>query len=792
MDLKKLQVAQKGQVGKLQLKSDAELELLENLNSYMRSLEKLSKTFATKKLKKSGGASLSQGVGSGEDAESERNVRATYVAFSTLIAESDKQARSRGQMSEQIVADIADIVKEFHKEKAAGSKRHLEFATKYQQELWAAYDELDKAKHAYDKAGKEAESSKKKYDDAMKKPNSTFMKLVTRDSEERVEKLRAKWKAAARRLTDARNDYLLALESVNTLQNLYYKEDLPKLMLVKLNTNLDIQYTQISYSPSSDLKKMDGHYYTLLVTLLNKYSDMESDFAQSLTASLQNIRFSVQRVDRTTDADAFMKENAALFKDPETFPFEKSSGDDTDHLTVDEVTKVSLGQRLARLIARDEELAPSLVQKERELAGVQHLTDVYNAQPAFGQASTAVEQRQEIESSIDLLKAMRSRILAQIQLLKSAGVQPMAPVQPAANSSVIAATPNKGKAVAIYNYDAKLEGETSVKEGDSLAILEDEADGWTKVRNMVSQGTGYVPADYIKITEQASNTSSTAAAAAAAAGAAGAGGGGGAKEVQALYDYKATDEGELSFKAGDMIEVLETNGEHTEDAWWQGRLVRTNQTGAFPVVFTQGWQNVAAGSTNAPETLGRLAAARGGSVTLSPTRGSLSRSASTGGASSTMGRGSVVGSLGRSSTVRSVANVGLPKVKALYDYDATCEGELTIRVGEIITVTNKNTGSEEWWEGEGAGGKGQFPVAFIQTIEDASPTKLTPAPFGISQKSSGFQVKALYDYTGASSDELTFRAGDTIRVTNSSDPDWWDGELGGKTGALPSNYVQRL
>lgn len=38
--------------------------------------------------------------------------------------------------------------------------------------------------------------------------------------------------------------------------------------------------------------------------------------------------------------------------------------------------------------------------------------------------------------------------------------------------------------------------------------------------------------------------------------------------VQALFDYEAQDDEELSFNAGDLIAVLETG----DDGWWQGEL----------------------------------------------------------------------------------------------------------------------------------------------------------------------------------------------------------------------------
>ena len=53
-------------------------------------------------------------------------------------------------------------------------------------------------------------------------------------------------------------------------------------------------------------------------------------------------------------------------------------------------------------------------------------------------------------------------------------------------------------------------------------------------------------------------------------------------------------------------------------------------------------------------------------------------------------------------------------------------------------------------------------------------------------------VTALYDFEGQNAGDLAFREGDKIRVVKKTDStdDWWDGELKGRTGAFPANYVQ--
>jgi hypothetical protein len=52
------------------------------------------------------------------------------------------------------------------------------------------------------------------------------------------------------------------------------------------------------------------------------------------------------------------------------------------------------------------------------------------------------------------------------------------------------------------------------------------------------------------------------------------------------------------------------------------------------------------------------------------------------------------------------------------------------------------------------------------------------------------KVKALYDYVGADANELDFFANDIIMVLEEDDSGWWFGELEGRKGLFPSNYVE--
>lgn len=50
---------------------------------------------------------------------------------------------------------------------------------------------------------------------------------------------------------------------------------------------------------------------------------------------------------------------------------------------------------------------------------------------------------------------------------------------------------------------------------------------------------------------------------------------------------------------------------------------------------------------------------------------------------------------------------------------------------------------------------------------------------------------ALYDYDSTDSGDLNFKEGDRIKLLELVSQDWYRGELNGRSGIFPSNYVQK-
>eukprot|EP00026_Physarum_polycephalum_P008064 Phypoly_transcript_08141.p1 GENE.Phypoly_transcript_08141~~Phypoly_transcript_08141.p1 ORF type:complete len:395 (-),score=82.91 Phypoly_transcript_08141:280-1464(-) len=54
------------------------------------------------------------------------------------------------------------------------------------------------------------------------------------------------------------------------------------------------------------------------------------------------------------------------------------------------------------------------------------------------------------------------------------------------------------------------------------------------------------------------------------------------------------------------------------------------------------------------------------------------------------------------------------------------------------------------------------------------------------------KAQGLYDFTATEDNELSFKKGDIITIIAKQHGDWWEGELNGVAGLLPSNYVKEL
>ncbi|GAM24618.1 hypothetical protein SAMD00019534_077930 [Acytostelium subglobosum LB1] len=119
-------------------------------------------------------------------------------------------------------------------------------------------------------------------------------------------------------------------------------------------------------------------------------------------------------------------------------------------------------------------------------------------------------------------------------------------------------------------------------------------------------------------------------------------------------------------------------------------------------------------------------------------------------------------------------------VRALYDYVATEENELSFKANNMIKVMQRDVSG--WWQGTIVGGDGKvgmFPSNFVE------------CPDAIKKKDvAGGKCKVLYDYHSDCDGELEIKEGETLTIEYEDEGWFYGSNETGTAGRFPSNYVQ--
>ncbi|XP_052740643.1 SH3 domain-containing kinase-binding protein 1 isoform X1 [Bicyclus anynana] len=133
------------------------------------------------------------------------------------------------------------------------------------------------------------------------------------------------------------------------------------------------------------------------------------------------------------------------------------------------------------------------------------------------------------------------------------------------------------------------------------------------------------------------------------------------------------------------------------------------------------------------------------------------------------------------------------RCRAVFSYQPANPDELPLCVGDVLEVLGEV--EEGWWQGRRSGRVGVFPSNFVVMLEPApaQPAPCEPAP-ALPPKPVKEQCRVLFPYTAVNDDELTLEEGEIVNIVSKDAPDrgWWKGELHGRVGLFPDNFVQLL
>ncbi|XP_069387188.1 F-BAR and double SH3 domains protein 1-like [Paralichthys olivaceus] len=593
------------QHSKLQTKQHQDTELLEEIRSFSKHRAAIEKEYAQALQRLAVQYQKRDWQRGNTDAITSGSV---FGVWRSVVDATAQTAASRLAAAEEFRRLTGQASRSFRNAKEIRAKRGLEQLQRVQGEVVDALRELHRLKKSYHQLSHIANVAREKAADAQtraRKSEHGIFHFKT-GQYKMTAKLSARLKECDDRLTEVRNDYLLALAAVNAHHQNYFKNDLPLIM-----------------------EQMDGDVYDDLRSHFILLCGTEIDSCLSTHKLYNKIWDSVGKVTREKNIQQFLQESVAFSKTT-GFPFQPATHDMVSSLqevcaSAAEGCLVKEAKKWATKAAKDYKI---ITHGERALQMLESRLKLLS-----GETGLSVQQKiAEVQDSVRKAKLSRVKAEARLALLSDsvAGIElwlhdAMTQAEEELererrlseqrkstedfsedefeltdfedyddeNADIFADPVSASGACVypaacrvVYSYQAGQSDELSIMEGEELQVIEDgDMEDWLKVCNSCGQ-VGYVPERYVQFlclqAEDAaqldcsfSSTSSTGNKEKA----------GSRGTARALYSYQGQSAEELSFQEGALIRLISCRHGEVDDGFWEGEL--SGRIGLFPSLVVE-------------------------------------------------------------------------------------------------------------------------------------------------------------------------------------------------------------
>ncbi|XP_043679826.1 protein nervous wreck isoform X2 [Vespula pensylvanica] len=706
------------QAAKLQAKNQHECDLLEDIRNFTIKKSAIEKSYSEALLKISS-AYLNKKIPNIPDLKVEGGDEKwnMWNVWRTVLEENEKLARARLAAVEVFQQQIADDAKSLKMHKIQISKKAIDQLLIVQKELQACVQDVDKTKKLYfdeEHSAHDVRDKAKDIEEKLKKKKGSFFQSIT-SLQKNSAKVSSKRDALEEKSTGARNDYLLSLAAANAHQNRYFVVDLQSTM----------QYLEQGvYDKVAEYLTLMGR--TELLTCLATQN------------SFGKIRDQAQQLTREYNIQCCCLYYPVL-KQHIQYEFEPCDSDPVDRITADHAAATTLGKEARRWSTRIAREVGSIRENNRKLQVLQQLKESgQKTDPSDPNGPDVDTKMDELKHSIRRAETAKLKAEARIECLRHGGVNVDEWLQEAETLSV-QDMPRSASSLSVRT-DASGAGEHPSSE----SFYDSDGDGGSDLTTVERPGTRNAAQQEEEVQEERQRHDSEEVDALLE------------QEQQrieqltagwddptsvdwsneekdeqvetqepapvqqiykctALYSYTAQNPDELSIVESEQLDVV---GEGDGDGWLRARNYR-GEEGYVP----QNYLDV----EREPDTTSGLSSQGPGLVQQ-------------------ISFSSVDYTVDDHDAVDPDANLQ-PAIQqeqqeaimqnhisdidqyciALYDYDATCEEELSFLEGDIVKVLRKEPHDVDdgWWEGELRGCQGLFPSLVVEPCApDGSP--LTP------------------------------------------------------------------
>ncbi|KAF9379631.1 hypothetical protein CPB97_008860 [Podila verticillata] len=516
-----------------------------------------------------------------------------------------------------------------------------------------------------------------KKDDARKKHIQFAQKLLLerdRSAQER-DKAKTRYDASCDEVESSKQKQERAYDERNQekLRKTYFQDILDMnnnknsyiLALQVLNTHRRKYYEQDLPELSNNMQVLDESRIEGLKGIWENYIGLESKLAADAQAHLDSMVQAVRAVDASVDSAVFVRSQRKPWSLPPDQPFESSSTfNDTEELVIDNNAQVFLSNKLMKLRRKQAQATVDINSRLKDLEGLQNLKEAYTGNNSMGDPEEVQENILEISRAITVLQTMSTLYEAEIntivQNMGETGVQNQPHDFKAASFTI----PTSCDYCQSTIWGIAKQGFTCRDCGYNC-----HSKCEMKVPPNCSNVKGGAKAQRNSMIQPSCTFSTMSSLPPELAPAAtpivelssrpstevDSGSSASLNQMQAhvIYDYDASGPAELTVRAGDVVVVVEPD----DGSGWVACQLNGSQPGLIPASYIEIGQFYEAPNETPP----------------------------------------------------------VQQVRAMYDYDAQSDLELSIRQGDVIVLTSTDC-SEGWWEGTLRGVTAQFPASYVETI----------------------------------------------------------------------------
>ncbi|KTW26265.1 uncharacterized protein T551_03564 [Pneumocystis jirovecii RU7] len=660
---------------------------------YSLKLSSLSKKYHEKKGKRS--TSLS--VGDNPRMTPGSLESASVTTWENILNSTESLAKERQIFSEEIQIQVADNFRALAaktddlRKKVVISlnfnirikivQQHVIFSEKLLEDREKIYLELKKSKSKYDEHCYLVESSRQKHE---------------KSCDENKAKAKKAYHENILDMNNAKNNYIIAIHVANAHKNKYFFSDIPDILDSMQDINeLRIQSMNSIWTTAANLE----------ITMFNRCKE-----------HLTNIIGFVSKNNPVLDSTMFVRHNATSWYEPPDFVFEPCIiWHDSNEMVANEDSIVFLKNKVIKSRMKLSQLQENVDIKRREIDGLQNLREVYSKNPQLGSQNDVTNNlldarrevafmdnqrltfQMEVDAIVRVIGGCFFALLILINLLDvNNDILPhdfkpssfTIPTNCDCCNSTIWGLARQGLTYCNYNCHFKCEMRVSkscpgVRNGKKTKKMKEVTSSYNPQKNTMSSLSSSLkntnldksPSgnkgsfDSPLKTSISMNNSRVSVSSVFD------------KQIaKVLYNYVSTSTSELSVKEGDEIIVLEKDD---GSGWITARL--GSQEGIVPTSYVKMINPQELVLNENGSSISTKSIKKSGPAVL-PRRGKKSKEI---------------------------------YVKALYDYDASSEVEISIRKGDLIKLIKGDQG-DGWNEGELNGVIGQFPASYVEVISERS------------------------------------------------------------------------